>query len=50
MVKVRTKVPTLEAFSAECEPFVLINHDARARWDEGCVVEVKFPKEGVAGG
>ena len=50
VVKGRTKILTLEAFSAKCEPFVLINYGTRARWDEGCTVEVKFPKEGVAGG
>ena len=49
MVEGRTKVPTLKAFSAKCESFVIINHVARTRWDEGRVVEVELSKEGVVG-
>lgn len=50
VVENRTKVLILKAFSAKCEPFVLVNHGAHVRWDEGCAVEVEFLKEGVVGG
>ena len=49
VVNGRSKVPTFETFGAKGEPFVIINHSARARWDEGRSIKVELAEEGVEG-
>ena len=46
----RSEVPTLKTFGAKREPFVLINHSARARRDDVCTVKVELTREGMIGG